>query len=198
LIVAVQSVYAQPAGFQDAISGETRIVVGQAAPPIGIVDALGTRREHSNTTEPGILILTFFPRCFTFNCANQLSSFRDSYAELQVNGVEVCGVSVDPADGPHGQKAFARYLKLPFPLIPDVDRKICLAYGAVRATDQMAARMTVIIDKDGIVRDIDKQISPRTQGPDVLAKLRALGLIPLAGATSPQIVAPVAAVTKPG
>jgi len=91
--------------------------------------------------------------------------------------VEVWGVSVDPADGPKGQKAFAQYLHLPFPLLPDPTRHICLEFGAVRAADQMATRMTIIIDKDGVVRDVDKQISPRTQGPDVLAKLKGMGLV---------------------
>lgn len=152
--------------------------VRQPSPVITAPDASGDPRSSSNLRNRKILILTFFPRCFTFNCANQLSSFRDSYGEYQRNGAEVWGISVDKAGGSHGQRAFAAHLKIPFPLIPDPDRKICLAYGAVQAPDQMATRMTVIIDRDGIVRDIDRQITPRTQGPDVLAKLRALKLIP--------------------
>ena len=36
--------------------------------------------------------------------------------------------------------------------------------------------MSVLIDKDGIVRLIDKQVNVRTHGSDILAKMRDLGL----------------------
>ena len=43
----------------------------------------------------------------------------------------------------------------------------------MQSKDQMAARMSVFIDKNGIVRWIDKQINPRTHGADVLARVQA-------------------------
>lgn len=36
--------------------------------------------------------------------------------------------------------------------------------------------MSVLIDKDGIVRRIDKQIDVKTHGSDVPAKIKSLGL----------------------
>ena len=88
------------------------------------------------------LLLTFFPQCFSGNCTNQVISLRDNYAELQRLGVEVWAVSTDSAQGPHGQRAFAERYQLPFALLPDTEREICLPHGAVRATSQMAARMS--------------------------------------------------------
>lgn len=120
------------------------------------------------------LLLTFFPRCFTGTCARQLTSLRDCYPALQKAGVEVWAVSTDGADGPDGQRAFAHHLKLPFALLPDVDRKLSLSFGAVLTREQMAARMTVLIDSQGIVRSLDKQINPRTHGSDVLALVAKL------------------------
>lgn len=148
-------------------------IIGNVAPSLSLFDASKRRHALSDGRGRRALLITFFPRCFTGNCASQLTSLRDSYPALQKAGVEVWAVSTDPADGSQGQRAFSKHLKLPFPLFPDTDRKISLAYGAVQSKDQMAARMSVFIDKNGIVRWIDKQINPRTHGADVLARIRA-------------------------
>jgi peroxiredoxin len=80
--------------------------------------------------------------------------------------------------GERGQIAFANQLKLDFPLVPDLGRNLAILYGAATSTQQpVPARMTVLIDKDGIVRYIDRQINVRTHGPDMLLKMRELGMI---------------------
>lgn len=147
------------------------------APTIATRDASGVERRSASLRGKRALLVTFFPRCFTGTCHHQLTSLRDAYPQLQKAGVEVWAVSVDPAEGPQGQRAFAQKLKLPFPLLPDTDRKISLAFGAVQSREQMAARMSVLIGKDGRVMWVDKQINPRTHGADVLKRLQAEGLI---------------------
>ncbi len=149
------------------------LIAGQKVPVLNFVDAFNRPRRLADLRGKRHLLLTFFPKCFTGNCTGQLTSLRDSYADLQKQGVEVWAVSTDAADGPKGQRAFAQHLKLPFPLLPDTDRKISLAFGAVQSKEQMAARMSVFIDKDGVVRWIDNQIDPRTHGKDVLARLQS-------------------------
>jgi peroxiredoxin len=37
--------------------------------------------------------------------------------------------------------------------------------------------MSVLIDKDGIVRHIDKQVNVRSHGADVIMKMRELGMV---------------------
>ncbi len=161
---------------------------GQAAPRLEVRDANGTLRRLSDLRGKKSLLITFFPRCFTGNCTSQLTSLRDAYPQLQKAGVEVWAVSTDAAGGPKGQRAFRKYLRLPFPLLPDPDRRLCLLFGAVHTKEQMAARMSVFIDKLGQVRWIDKQMSPRTHGADVLARVRTQAGIP--AAPSPSIAPP--------
>jgi peroxiredoxin (alkyl hydroperoxide reductase subunit C) len=148
--------------------------VGKKAPDFIIRDMNGVTRSLHQLRGKCHLLLTFFPKCFTFTCGMQLSSLRDSWPALQANHLEVWGVSVDEASGPRGQKAFADYLHLPFPLLPDPGHQLCLRYGSVVSPDQMSSRMSILIDKNGIVRWIDKQIDPRHYGDDVLAKMREL------------------------
>ena len=148
------------------------LVVGQVAPPIDIVDAMGAPRHLADLRGKSALLLTFFPQCFTGNCTNQVTSLRDSYAQLQELGVEVWAVSTDAAAGPHGQRAFAERYQLPFALLPDTERTICLLYGAVQSPAQRAARMSVLINREGKIVWIDKQVNPRTHGADVVARLQ--------------------------
>ena len=148
-------------------------VIGQPSPPLTVVDASGQKRSLLQLRGKKALLLTFFPRCFTGNCTSQLTSLREVYPSLQKAGVEVWGVSTDSAQGRWGQRAFAKHLQLPFPLIPDTDRKISLACGAVQTRQQMAARMSVFIDKNGVVRWIDKQMDIRSHGKEVVARVQA-------------------------
>ena len=153
-------------------TAESALAVGQVAPSIDIVDANGKMRRLSDLRDKKALLLTFFPKCFTGNCTNQVISLRDAYPELQKQDVEVWGVSTDPSEGPHGQAAFIKRYRLPFALLPDTNRALCLAYGAVQSKEQMAARMSVLIGKDGKTVWIDKQIDPRTHGADVVVRLQ--------------------------
>ena len=106
-----------------------------------------------------------------------MSSLRDNFSRFVVAQTEIWAVSVDPGDGETGQKAFANSLGLPFALLPDENRNICLLYGAVQTPDQLAARQSVLIDKDGIVRWIDRNVQAATHGEDVLQKMVALGML---------------------
>ncbi len=64
-------------------------------------------------------------------------------------------------------------------MIPDTGRNVCLLYGTVEHIEQVAQRWTFLIDKEGILRYIDKDVQARvtSHGPDSLAKMRELGLI---------------------
>ena len=107
---------------------------------------------------------------------SHLSSLRAERYAFAANDTEILAVSVDPAEGEKGQIAFAEHLGLDYPLVPDTGRNLSILYGAAQNPDQAASRMSVLIDKDGIVRLIDKQVRVRTHGADILAQMRGLGL----------------------
>ena len=154
-----------------------RLEVGQPAPDFVATDMNGKKHDLISLRGKKNLLLTFFPKCFTGGCANHLSSLRDQYAILQANDIDVLAVSVDPADGEHGQKAFAKQWSLPFPLIPDTERKLSMLYGAADQPTDFASRMTVLIDKKGNIRLVDNNVNVQTHGADMVAKMRDLGII---------------------
>lgn len=151
------------------------IAEGQTAPDFQVRDMNGRVRRLSDWRGHNLL-LTFFPKCFTGGCTVHLSSLRDEYSKLREANIDVLAVSVDAAGGAQGQVAFAKHLNLPFDLVPDTGRNLSILYGAANSPDQLAARISVLIDKDGVVRWIDKQINLKTHGADVLAKAQELGL----------------------
>lgn len=151
-----------------------KLEVGLPAPDFALPDMNGVLRRPADLKGKKYLLLTFFPKCFTGTCAKQLESLRNSQPELDANDIAVWGVSVDPAEGEKGQRAFAQFLKLPFPLLPDTRRNLSILYSAAQSPNQTSSRMSVLIDKQGVVRWIDKQINPTTHGADVVAKVREL------------------------
>lgn len=154
----------------------SKVEVGQLAPEISFLDMNGQTRRLSELRGKKNLLLTFFPRCFTGGCAGQLASLRDMQSDFAATDTEIWAVSVDPAEGEKGQIAFAKFLNLNFPLIPDPERKLSLLYGATQNKQQLAARMSVLIDKSGTVRLVDTHVHIATHGADLLEKMRDLGM----------------------
>jgi peroxiredoxin Q/BCP len=161
------------ASIPSAQSPTSELRVGQTAPDFAMPDMNGRMLRLSDLRGKVNLLLTFFPKCFTGRCTTHLSSLRDVHDSLQKEKTTVWAVSVDPADGEKGQRAYARDLALPFPLVPDSGRNLSILYGAARNSYQLASRMSVLIDKNGTIRWIDKQINPHTHGSDVLARVQS-------------------------
>ena len=150
--------------------------VGDVAPDFTATDAYGKTWKLSDLKGKNVL-LTFFPKCFTGGCANHLSSLRDRQSAFDAANTQILAISVDPAQGDKGQLAFAKQWGFDFPLIPDTSRQLGKQWGAIQNDDELAARMSILIDKRGIVRWIDTDVHVQTHGADVLAKLRELGMI---------------------
>ena len=158
------------AGTLPAIAGNIKL--NAPAPAFIGVDSNGHKvslqalRGHN-------VILTFFPHYFTGGCESHLSSLRDAHAALAATGTRVVAVSTDDAAT---VVAFAKQLKLPFPIINDPQRKIALPYGAVQDVNEAPSRLTFLIDKNGVMRWIDTDVNVKTHGADILNKIGELGL----------------------
>ena len=147
--------------------------VGQMAPDFAISDLNGEMRRLSDLKGKKNLLLTFFPKCFTGGCKNHLVSINERLADFDAAQTEAWAVSIDPADV---QRDFSAMWSFKFPLLPDVGRNLSLLYGAAQNTEQLAARMSVLIDKTGKVVWIDKGVNVASHGADVLAKIAELEL----------------------
>jgi peroxiredoxin Q/BCP len=101
-------------------------------------------------------LLAFYPADFTSGCTTELSEFRDKHEAFVKAGVQVYGVSVDPADK---HKEFRASLSLPFPLLADVDGTLSRAYDSLREGDGSfrSARKLVLVGRDGKIAYRDER-----------------------------------------
>jgi len=71
---------------------------------------------------------------------------------------------------------FAKQLQLDFPILSDPEKKVARAYGVVHARRSVPERWTFFINKNGVIKHIDKKVNAREHGVDVVRKLKELGI----------------------
>lgn len=155
-----------------AVAGEEGMMVGQSAPEFSLSDQSGTLRSLADYRGRW-LVLYFYPKDDTPGCTTQACQFRDDYAGATKLGAEVLGVSLD---GLESHAAFARKYQLPFPLLTDVDGRVAKQYGALWGfwPLRLVRRHTILIDPQGRIAKIYRDVSPKTHSREVIQDLATL------------------------
>jgi peroxiredoxin Q/BCP len=78
-------------------------------------------------------------------------------------------------DRPDVNAKFAASVGADYPILSDPTKTTARAYGVVGASG-FARRWTFFIGRDGRILAIDTQVSPRSHGRDIAARLKALGV----------------------
>jgi len=140
-------------------SGEEKHVglprLNQPAPAFEAPTTHGTLRLSDY--EGSWLILFSHPADFTPVCTTEFIAFAEIYPELQKRGVELLGLSVDSV---YAHIAWIRNIeekmgvKIPFPVIADLNKEVASAYGMVMPGESTteASRCVFVIDPKGLVR----------------------------------------------
>ena len=71
---------------------------------------------------------------------------------------------------------FAQSLDADFPILADADKKVAGAYGSLKPDGGLSNRWTFYIGTDGKILAIDKEVSVKTAGADIAARLGELGV----------------------
>lgn len=79
-------------------------------------------------------------------------------------------------DEPEKNAEFAESLDANFPLLSDPTKVAADAYGVLGFAGLYAKRWTFYIDAEGIIRKIDKDVSPGGHGAAIADELEALGV----------------------
>lgn len=119
------------------------------------------------------IALYFYPKDMTPGCTAQACNLRDNYQPLLEKGIQVIGVSVDPATS-HAK--FRAKNNLPFPLISDTEHSLVEKFG-VWGEKSMCGRKymgtfrtTFIISPDGIIERIilPKQVKTKDHAAQLM------------------------------
>jgi peroxiredoxin Q/BCP len=144
--------------------------VGDIAPDIKAEDQDGNAirlGEYKGSK----LILFFYPKANTPGCTAEACSLRDHYDDLLDKGFKIIGVS---ADNEKNQKSFIQKKKLPFPLIPDTDKKVIQDYGVwgpkkfLGKSYEGIIRTTFVISEDGKIEKIISKVNTGEHAQQIL------------------------------
>jgi peroxiredoxin Q/BCP len=132
------------------------VEVGQPAPEFTLPDQSGAAVTLSGLRGSPV-VLYFYPKDDTPGCTKEACAFRDGFAEYQVRGARILGVSPDT---PESHARFVRKFNLPFTLLADVDHGVCEAYGVWKEKNLYGRksigveRTTFVLDSSGIIRAV--------------------------------------------
>ena len=147
--------------------------IGDKAPLFTLKDAYGNDFSLSDILGNKIVIY-FYPRDNTPGCTRQACAFASLYNEFEKRGVKVIGISKDSVDS---HVKFAQKYSLPFTLISDPDRVAIEAYGVWQEKKLYGkismgiVRTTFIIDENGIIQKVMKNVKPDTNAEQILKEL---------------------------
>lgn len=122
------------------------------------------------------LVLFFYPRADTPGCTREAMDFSRLSGAFAASRTAIVGVSADP---PKAQEAFRDKHRLVTPLISDETHQMLEAYGAwgektmYGRTFQGILRTTVLIDADGKILRIWRNVRVDGHADEVLAAVKA-------------------------
>jgi peroxiredoxin Q/BCP len=148
----------QPQAQNEGNAGRP-VSVGDLAPDFTLADQSGQmidlRRFRGRT-----VVLYFYPRDRSVVCTTQACDFRDNSEIFRQAGAEILGIS---SDSTASHASFADQHGLPFTLLSDPGGLVRARYGGPRFLGLVPGRVTYIIDKHGIVRQIIRSMLSATR-----------------------------------
>ena len=146
--------------------------VGDKAPNFTLKASDGKTYSLSDFKGKKGVVIAWFPKAFTGGCTAECKSFKANSESLKATSVAYFTASVDT---PEVNTKFAESLGADYPILCDPEKSTAKAFGVLNPAG-MATRVTFYIDKDGVIKEIDKKINNPKAGEDVVAKIKTLGI----------------------
>ena len=146
------------------------IRIGDQAPVFSLPDSDMELFDMSEQIGRHNVVLYFYPRDNTPGCTLQAADFSDHESDFTRHDCIIVGVSPDDCLT-HAE--FRDEHGLSVRLLSDEDREVCQLYGVLQTrvidgvTRNGLVRTTFIIDKQGVIRHILSEVSPRGHASDV-------------------------------
>ncbi len=154
-----------------SVSANT-INIGDIAPDFTLNDQKGQSQTLSKMHGKWI-VLYFYPKDETPGCVAEACSFRDNIVAIKAKNTSVWGVSVDNNES---HEKFAKNHQLPFTLLADPGGLVANIYGSLRnlILFKIAKRHSFIIDPQGKIARIYRNVNPQSHVAEILVDLNKL------------------------
>ena len=153
-------------------NAENELSVGDPAPDFELVDQYSKPHKLGDYAGKWV-VLYFYPKDDTPGCTTEACNFRDDIFKIRELNAEVLGVSLDSAES-HAK--FAEKHGLPFPLLSDAGTEVSSAYGCLTSMGPLkyAKRHTFVVDPNGKLASIYRDVKPKKHAAEVIADLKTL------------------------
>jgi peroxiredoxin Q/BCP len=149
------------------------LTIGTPAPAFRLQDQNG--QWHTLDEYKGKwLVLYFYPKDQTPGCTTQACEFRDNVFAFRDANAVIVGISVDDVES---HKKFESKHSLPFTLLADPKKETTKAYGVLKKfmlTVELAKRETFLIDPNGRIAKIYRDVDPKGHSQAVLGDIKAM------------------------
>ena len=147
---------------------------GTIAPDFSLFDQQGNNHTLSDYRGTKV-VLYFYPKDDTPGCTAQACGFGDLYPQFMEKNAVILGVSKDTVES---HKQFEEKYHLPFPLLADVEKEVCEAYGVWVEKNMYGkksfgiVRTTYLINEEGIIEKVFGKVKAEENPNDVLELFR--------------------------
>lgn len=142
-----------------------KLEVGDHAPDFQLKDENNKLRSLSEFKGKNI-ILTFYPGASFPHCTSEACSFKSVKDQFAEKNAVILGVSYD---SPEKNNKFKKSNDLPHILLTDSNKKVAKLYNAYAWYSHFwPLRITYVIDTNGVIRHIDKNVKSVSHAMDLL------------------------------
>lgn len=151
------------------------IAAGETAPAVAGSGDDGKVLDLTEYSGKRNVVLYFYPKDSTPGCTKESVNFQAELERIHALDSEVVGVSPDSVES---HQRFKEKYGLSFPLLADVDKKICQSFGVWVQKSMFGKkyygvqRATFIIGKDGIIKKVWPKVSVGGHAEEVIAALQ--------------------------
>lgn len=149
----------------------------QPAPAFNSVNQFNEAVQLSDYAGKKNVVLYFYPKDDTPGCTIEANDFTRLATDFAEYDTVVIGVSKDSCDS---HVDFINKFGLKVDLLADTDGTVCESYGVWREREKNGVksmaifRSTFIIDKQGILADVEYGVNHEGHAEAVLAKVKSL------------------------
>lgn len=121
------------------------------------------------------LVLCFYPKNYLFACPSKkvfkmAQSVVSAYPDIVSGDAILVAISIDTVDA---QAKFVEEYKIPYLHLSDTKKDVCKKYAGLNIAG-LAKRSTFIIDKQGIIRKVFRDIDVENHGKQIAESLKQL------------------------
>ncbi len=148
----------------------TTLQIGDKAPDFSGFDQDGKFHQLEDYAGKKLVVF-FYPKANTPGCTAEACNLRDNYDRFTHQGYSLLGVSADSAKA---QGKFKEKFNFQFPLIADEEKEMLNTFGVwgpkkfMGRTFDGIHRTTFIIDENGIISDIIKDVKTKAHADQIL------------------------------